>query len=227
MPIQKTPPPGWPHTEAAKYYDQESHKILQTAKPPAPRKRPGCCSGTLVTILIMLAIAGVIAAVVFGFLEEEETDDLQSASDAYTAEYPNWDVESADYPDSSGTVRLVTWDYDRSIGRVVLMEPDELFEGDWVEQPLLPEGTEWSEDQFYNAFSAVFSSLHWTYVVSLEPNAEGTSTVDHVLTYWVWEEASESWGELQTTPAVLDPSQGWLFPEIDSTIEGTVTPEAS
>jgi hypothetical protein len=227
MAIQKTPPPGWPHTEAAKYYDQESKKILQKATPPETKKRSGCCGGTLVTFLILLAIAGIIVAVVLGFLTEEEGGDIEAASDAYMAAYPQWTIESADYPDSSGAVRLVTWDYDRSVGRIVFMEPDEYFEGGWVEQPLLPPEADWSEQQFYDAFSDAYSGVHWTYAVMVEPSLEGTSPADHILTYRVWEETSEQWTDLQYAPAILDPSEGWLFPQAGTAIEETAPAESS
>jgi hypothetical protein len=218
MPIQKTPPPGWPHTEAAKYYDQESQRILRKATPPEQEKQGRGCGGTIVTIIILAVVAVIVAAVVIGLVAESEDDDLQSAADAYLAEYPSWTVETEDYPDSTGAVRLVTWENDLDIGRVVRMEQGDA-DGEWAEQPLLPAGTEWSEDLFYDAFSEAYSGVQWTYAVVVEPSAESTSDESFDITYTVWDVETEQWTEMFVVPATLDPSRGWVIggQEADST----------
>jgi hypothetical protein len=211
MPIQETPPPGWPHTEAAKYYDQESKRILKKAAPPEQQKEGRGCGGAIVTIIILAVVAVIVAAVVIGLVAESEGDDLESAANAYLAEYPSWTVETEDYPDSTGAVRLVTWENDLGIGRVVRMEPDPLAEGEWTEQPLLPAGTEWSQDLFYDAFSDAYSGVQWTYAVVVEPSVESTSAESFDITYTVWDVETEQWTEMFVVPATLDPSSGWVI----------------
>lgn len=220
MPIQETPPLGWPHTEAAKYYDKESQTILQKATPPAPtKKRGGCCSGFLVTLLIVLAVAGVIVAVALDQWEENGDpagEPIELAEETYIYENPGWDVEAAAYIDGTDAVQLVTWSNEYGIGRVVRMEPDEVSAHGWNEQALLPSDVDWSEPHFYTAFSDAFASVHWTYVESVEPAFEGDyysvdGPAEFTVSYSIWGEDTSEWSETFATVAALDETGVWLI----------------
>lgn len=223
MAIQETPPLGWPHTEAAKHYDQETHRILREATPPPEptKKRSGCCGGVLVLLLIALAVAGVVVALLVGQWTENGDpagEPIELAEETYLYENPGWEVEASAYVDGSDGVQLITWASEHSIGRVVLMEPDELSAHGWNEQPLLPSDVEWSEPQFYSAFSEAFADVRWTYAESVEPAVEASTPADppsaYVVSYSIWGESTGEWGETLYTDAVLGDNGVWTISEV-------------
>jgi len=224
MSIQKTPPLGWPHTDAAKYGNLETEHIPTAALPPEEKKQSGCCGGMLGAILVLVIFLVVIAAVVTDCAEDEYTEESsQSAEDAFVAANPGWEIESAELLDENGIVRLVVWEYDLGIGRITLMDPDPYLEGGWVEQEILPAGTEWSEDHFYQAFADAYSVLHWSYAVDVQSSTESTSSEDHVVSYRVWDDDTAQWSDVHTATAVLRPSEGWLIQGSDASSEPTTS----
>ena len=218
MAIQKTPPLGWPHTEAEAHRARESLEILQKgeelghgkAKPPKPgaERRSGCgCFGGIVLTLILLALAGVIIAVI-----ANEFTSSGSAQDAFTDAHPTWEIESFDEPNGEGgEVRIVAWDYDRDVGRIVVMEPVQ--EGGYIERPIITGGQvpAWEEEELLDAFGSEYSSLSWSYIMEAEKlggPADG-STETWRVTYRVWPmETGEEWTEVLSTTAMRVPTSG-------------------
>lgn len=232
VPLQETPPPGWPHTEAAKH-----HTSLHAAPPPegrpvapasASKRRGGCCVLTL--ILLVVATAGLVLgiAALSGALGSDEFED---ATQVFLDAHPGWQVESAEPLDQAdGPVRLVTWDYDRSVGRLAIMEPDSLSDSGWSEVPLIaamPDDAA-AEEAFLDEFANVFSSATWAYAVSVEASDIVSDPQTWRVLYRVWDDGTETWDTERETWATRDRGTAqWTVGapgSIQDAEQGTATP---
>ena len=217
MAIQKTPPLGWPHTEAAEHLARESREILRKGEelghgaakpPPAGGKRQGCgCVGGLVSLLFALAVVGVA---IYVLVPEYVTTTL-SAEEVFLDSHPEWEVETTDVPEGmGGTVRLVVWDYNRAIGRLALMDPVD-FDPGWIERPLIRgDLAAADEGELLDAFSDSFADLSWSYMMEAEPmggSGDGSKEVWRVY-YRVWGEDDGVWTDVMTTTATRIPETG-------------------
>jgi len=232
VPLQETPPAGWPHTEAAKHQTSLHAGPPPEGRPRPPRlstqRRPGCCVGTLFLLLVVaVGVAVGIAALVGAFGES----DFELATRAFLDAHPSWQVESADYPGEDGAeVRLVAWDYSRDIGRLAIMTPDTLGEEGWSEQPLIESmaGDAAAEDAFLDAFSDTFSATSWTYVSRVEAGDTVSDIQTWRVWYRIWEAEGETWTEERDTWATRDrESAEWVVGSPGAKLpaeESTTTP---
>jgi hypothetical protein len=178
-------------------------------RPPAPgspRKR-GC--GCLVSLIVLLAIAGAIVAGLVPFISSGEVEvfvsDEQDASSIFIAEHPEWYVEVTDRPeDEPQVVRLVVWHERLGVGRIALMDPAD---GDgWTERPLfgLDRGRDPElEDALLEAFGRAWSDIRWSYLETAQPVDGAEPPEEWVVRYRLWEESTSEWTEVREARAFL------------------------
>lgn len=232
VPLQETPPPGWPHTEAEKHHTSLHAAPPPEGRPPVPRlasrRRGGCCALGLILLLVVAVGFAIGVAALSGAFGE---DDSEAATQVFLDAHPDWQVESADALEGgSGAIRLVAWDYSRNIGRLVTMLPDTLVESGWSEEPLIEAmpGDSATEEAFLDEFGRVFASTSWTYAVRVEASDIVADPQTWRVWYRVWEQDSETWAGESDTWATRDrDSTEWVIgepgsePEAD---ENTSTP---
>jgi len=210
MPAQKTPPLGWPHTEAQKYAVQETREILEHAEkrgvaPAKPKKRSGCgCLAGVTVVLIGLAILGAALALLMPAFTQ-----TTSAEDVFTDMHPGWEVESADEPEGSGgAVRIVAWDYTRDIGRIAMMEPVSYDPG-YEERPLLlGRDDDASAERLIDAFARSYGDLDWSYVVEAQFTGTAGEEESWIVRYQVFDAETQEWSGILTTSAGRNPGTG-------------------
>ncbi len=200
MALQKTPPLGWPHTESLEYQQGQPLVAPATAAGAAPpgtkhHKSRSCCS--IVFLLMLLAVAGIALAIAVGVASLDDvlpSDDFEAAENAFLEQHPTWEVEVSDYPDSgSSTVRLVAWDRQRGIGRLVLMDPDAESSSTWYERPFVPGASTQSQEALLDAFAATFSQGSWAYLSEAEPLDTSSSPEQWLVRYQVWADDTDAW----------------------------------
>ncbi len=220
MALQETPPPGWPHTEAEKYQthiypEVRPQEFLQPGKnmpagsvePPARTKGRGC--GCLFTVLILIAIIGVAAAYVVPLLEGQGAFDSgagteeSAAEEAFLLQYPTWDVEAVDRPDSEPlSVRIVAWDSDRNIGRIAFLDPVDGASSEYALRPITGEDSQAVEEAFLDAFAASWSdAADWTYIRFAQPPDGAADGGTWTVSYRQWDDETQEWSEIRDTIA--------------------------
>lgn len=222
MSIQKTPPLGWPHTEAENHKDSlvalPAHEVVPAPRRPkrSSKRRFGCCLG--LTLFLLFIVGAVVLVVYVSARSAAEQTEFDTASSAFLSTHVDWYVESVDRPDeNSDSVRLVAWNDSLYVGRLVYMVPDGAASDGWIEFPLIEEleGDQLAEDTFLRAFSATFSDVAWSYVRDVQ-------SVDLVAEPQVWrasyrvlEQNSEEWTEVREAYVERDPQSGeWaVYPQ--------------
>ena len=219
MALQRTPPLGWPHTEAARYADGDTRAIIERTQPAPPGKKGCGCGRVLVFFMVLLAVLGVAVAVVIWAVES----DKSTATDVFISSHPGWYEETSDIPDGAGdTVRLVVWNDDLYVGRIVMMDPVERESG-WQEQQLIV-GVEsaWEEEALLAAFSRQYRDTSYSYIMEATPvSTEGSEQVWKV-SYRIWYDGGAEWSETLYAEAVRYANDGtWDIAGPDESVEGT------
>ncbi len=230
VPLQETPPAGWPHTEAHKHHTSLHAAPPPEGRPPAPKtakNRGGCCVGTLFLLLVAAVAVVVGVAVLLGAFG----DDTDTATQTFLDAHPGWQVESSEVlGEADGPVRLVAWDSARNIGRLVTMQPDTLAESGWSEVSLIVAmpGDTGAEDAFLDEFGSTFSSTRWSYATVVEAADIVSNPQTWRVWYRVWDEDAETWSvELETWATRDRDSAEWIVGEPGTDLdaeEGTPTP---
>lgn len=236
MALQRTPPPGWPHTEAEKYAHQWRHDEAQlpdeltgppeSPQPPSvtpPQRRRGGC-GCLLTLILILVLGGVVTGALNPVLSEldfvRSFSSEDDATEAFLAEYPDWEVEVSDRPENEAeSVRLVVWDYSRGVGRIVLMDRN-ADDTAWVVRPLSGQLVRSEEDALLSAFGSAWSSVEWAYLSDAQPGSLVDGSEEWTITYILWQDDVGQWSSEFTTDAVRLPDGTWIVAGPDGELPG-------
>lgn len=223
MGLQKTPPLGWPHSEAARYAEGETRALIEQTQPAPPGKKGCGCGRVLVVLLILLAVLGVAVAVVIWAVEAETS----SAADVFISSHPDFYEESSDVPEGmDGAVRLVVWNGDLYIGRIVMMDPVEGEPG-WKERQLIV-GVDnaLEEDALLAAFSQQYRDTSYSYIMEVTPLGR-TDTPEQAwkVSYRISDDVSGEWSEIHYAEALRHADIGtWDIAGPDGSAEETSSP---
>ena len=225
------PPPGWPHTEAAKHGRTPGIPVPGKAPAgppvggPAPKSR-GC--GCLTGLLIVIAVLGVAAAVLVPVMDRVDGFDLTNsaeevASAVFVSDNPDWYVEATDRPDDEPeSVRLVAWNDTLGIGRIVLMDPDPSSVKGWIEAPVLPpqeSGIPPAQEALLAGFAAEWSAVEWAYIERAEPVDTTVDPEEWTVRYRLWEESTGAWTEKREAAALRTLDDRWTVAGPDGVLE--------
>lgn len=230
MAIQQTPPPGWPHTEAEKYrthiYPEALPQELSrpgenmpagSVEPPVKKKRSGC--GCFITLLTLLAIFGAVTAILVPIIEDQDTSvadfigssEESDARSSFLGTYPSWQVEVVDRPASDPlAVRIVAWNYDLSIGRIVFMDPRPDSAFGYEVRPLTRDYDTATESALLEAFAQSWYETEFTYIRFAEPVDQSVADETWRISYRTWDESADDWSEVRETLAIRWSSGEWL-----------------
>ena len=222
MALQKTPPLGWPHTEAARYAEGETRALIEQTNPPPPGRRGCGCARVLVFLMILLAILGVAAAVVISLVEP----DTVTAADVFISSHQDFYEESSEVSEGAGgAVMVVAWNGDLYIGRIVMMDPVEGEPG-WRERQLIAGVESPSEEEaLLDAFSRQYRDTSYSYIMEATPvSTEGTEQAWKV-SYRIQDPDSGEWSEVFYAEAIRHIDSGtWEIAPPAGSAEGTSTP---
>lgn len=243
MPLQQTPPPGWPHTEAEKYRDRSRPEVPQyevappghTAPEPVREAgrgmRTGC--GCAVSLLTLLAIAGALIALFVPLWSEESVElgsspEEMAAEETFLASYPDWQVEVVDRPDNDpDAVRIVAWDYGRSIGRIAFVDPSGDTDTGYYLNPIIPGDSVAADEAILDAFAESWSDTRWAYIRFAEPDLDAGDAAAWLVSYRVWDDATVEWTEVRQARALRLADDSWVVAGPDGSMPDVTTNETT
>jgi hypothetical protein len=176
----------------------------------------------------VIAVLGVAAAVLVPVMDRVEGFDFadsaeEDASAVFVGDNPGWYVEASDRPDDEPeSVRLVAWNSELAIGRIVLMDPDPSSVEGWTERPVLPpheSGVPPAEEALLAAFAAEWFAVEWAYIEWAEPVVTNEDPEGWTVRYRLWEESTGAWTEQREAAALRTLDDRWTVAGPDGVLE--------